>query len=72
MEGFHYDAHPMGMLVGTVGALATFYPESKNITDEGEREKSIWRLIAKKPTIAAFAFRHSRRLPYVDSPSALC
>ncbi|HEX9723462.1 MAG TPA: citrate/2-methylcitrate synthase, partial [Vicinamibacteria bacterium] len=64
MEGFHYDAHPMGMLVGTVGALATFYPEAKNITDEGAREESIWRLIAKMPTIAAFAFRHNRGLPY--------
>jgi citrate synthase len=64
MEGFHYDAHPMGMLVGTVGALATFYPESKEITDESAREKSIWRLIAKMPTIAAFASRHNRGLPY--------
>ena len=64
MEGFHYDAHPMGMLVGTVGALATFYPEAKNIHDEKAREKSIWRLIAKMPTIAGFAFRHSRGLPY--------
>jgi citrate synthase len=64
MEGFHYDAHPMGMLVGTVGALATFYPESKNIRDEGSRQKSIWRLVAKMPTIAAFAYRHSRGLPY--------
>ena len=64
MEGFHYDAHPMGMLVGTVGALATFYPEAKNIHDEKARERSIWRLIAKMPTIAGFAFRHSRGLPY--------
>jgi citrate synthase len=64
MEGFHYDAHPMGMLVGTVGALATFYPESKNIKDGESREKSIWRLIAKMPTIAAFAYRHNRGMPY--------
>ncbi len=64
MEGFHYDAHPMGMLVGTIGALATFYPESKAIKDEESREKSIWRLIAKMPTIAAFAFRHNRGMPY--------
>ncbi len=64
MEGFHYDAHPMGMLLGTVGALATFYPEAKDIKDETAREKSIWRLIAKMPTIAAFAYRHNRGLPY--------
>jgi citrate synthase len=64
MEGFHYDAHPMGMLVGTVGALATFYPEAKDIHNEASREKSIWRLVAKMPTIAAFAYRHSRGMPY--------
>jgi citrate synthase len=65
MDGFHYDAHPMGMLVGTVGALSTFYPNAKNIFDEEARHKQIWRLIAKMPTIAAFAYRHSRGLPYV-------
>lgn len=65
MEGFHYDAHPMGMLVGTVGALSTFYPNAKNIFDEESRQKQIWRLIAKMPTIAAFAYRHNRGLPYV-------
>lgn len=64
MEGFHYDAHPMGMLVGTVGALSTFYPNAKNIFDEESRHKQIWRLIAKVPTIAAFAYRHNRGLPY--------
>jgi citrate synthase len=64
MDGFHHDAHPMGMLVGTVGALSTFYPEARNIFDEKSRLKQIWRLIAKMPTIAAFAFRHSQGLPY--------
>ena len=64
MDGFHHDAHPMGMLVGTVGAMATFYPDARNIHDEESRRKQIWRLIAKMPTIAAFAYRHSRGLPY--------
>jgi citrate synthase len=65
MEGFRYDAHPMGMLVGTIGALSTFYPEANNITDLESRRLQTRRLIGKVPTIAAFAFRHSRGLPYV-------
>jgi citrate synthase len=65
MEGFHYDAHPMGMLVSTVAAMSTFYPESKNIFDEEDRVVQIHRLIAKMPTVAAFTYRHSRGLPYV-------
>ncbi len=65
MEAFHYDAHPMGILVSTVAALSTFYPESKHIFDEESRTLQIHRLIAKTPTIAAFAYRHSRGLPYV-------
>ncbi len=65
IEGFHYDAHPMGMLVGTVGALSTFYPGAKDIYDVESREKQIVRLIAKMPTIAAFTYRHNRGLPYV-------
>ena len=65
IEGFHYDAHPMGMLVGTVGALSTFYPDAKNIHDPEAREKQIVRLIAKMPTIAAFTYRHNRGLQYV-------
>lgn len=65
IDSFHHDAHPMGTLVGTVGALSTFYPDAKNIHDETSRQKQIWRLIAKMPTIAAFAYRHSRGLPYV-------
>ena len=65
MEGFRYDAHPMGMLLGAVGALSTFYPDAKDIEDPHNRYLQRIRLIAKLPTIAAFAFRHSRGLPYV-------
>ena len=65
MDGFRYDAHPMGMLVGTVGALSTFYPDAKNIYDLESRRMQTRRLIGKMPTIAAFAYRHSRGLPYV-------
>jgi len=64
IDGFRHDAHPMGMLLGTVGALSTFYPEAKNIFDEKVREKQIHRLIAKMPTLASFAYRHGRGLPY--------
>ena len=64
MDGFLYDAHPMGMLVSTVAALSTFYPESKEIFDEEDRLLHIKRLIAKMPTLAAFAYRHSSGLPY--------
>jgi len=63
--GFHHDAHPMGILVGTVGALSTFYPEAGNFTDPVNRRLQMARLIAKMPTLAAYAFRHSRGLPYV-------
>jgi citrate synthase len=65
MEAFHYDAHPMGMLVSTVAALSTFYPEARDISDAEIRRKQIVRLIAKLPTLAAFAYRHSQGLPYV-------
>ena len=64
MDGFHYDAHPMGMLVSTVAALSTFYPEAKNIMDPESRKHQTFRLIGKMPTLAAFAYRHSRGLPY--------
>ncbi|MGH7360655.1 MAG: citrate synthase [Candidatus Methylomirabilales bacterium] len=64
MDGFHYDAHPMGMLVSTVGALSTFYPEGKQIHDAASRKKQIHRLIAKMPTLAGFAYRHSLGQPY--------
>jgi citrate synthase len=65
LEGFRYDAHPMGTLLGAVGALSTFYPDAKDIADPENRRLQRVRLIAKIPTIAAFAFRHSRGLPYV-------
>jgi citrate synthase len=58
LDGFHYNAHPMGMFEATVAALSTFYPEAKNIHDPTSRQKQIHRLIAKVPTIAAFAYRH--------------
>ena len=64
LEGFRYDAHPMGMLLGTVGAMSTFYPDAKHIEDPANRYIQRVRLTAKMPTIAAFAFRHSRGLPY--------
>ena len=64
MDGFHYDAHPMGMLVSMMGALSTFYSEAKNIFDAETRKKQIYRLIAKMPTLAGFAYRHSVGLPY--------
>ena len=63
VEGFRYDAHPMGMLLATVGALSTFYPDAKNIDDEIERHMAAVRLIAKVPTLAAFAYRHNLGLP---------
>src|SRR5215210_2122712 len=65
VEGFRYDAHPMGMLLATVGALSTFYPDANNIDDELERHMAAVRLIAKVPTLAAFAYRHNLGLPYV-------
>jgi len=65
MEGFTYDAHPMGVFISTVGALSTFYPDGKQIFDEGSRQRQIHRLIAKVPTIAAYAYRHSIGRPYV-------
>ncbi|MGB7212267.1 MAG: citrate synthase [Gemmatimonadales bacterium] len=64
LEGFRYDAHPMGVLLGAVGALSTFYPDAKNIHDQQNRYIQRVRLLAKMPTLAAFAFRHSRGLPY--------
>ena len=65
MEGFRYDAHPMGMLLASVGALSTFYPESRNIHDAAMRQMQIVRLIAKMPTLGAWAFRHAQGKPYV-------
>jgi len=65
LEGFRYDAHPMGMLLGTVGAMSTFYPDAKHVQDPENRRLQRVRLMAKLPTIAAFVFRHSRGLPFV-------
>ena len=65
MDGFRYDAHPMGMLTSTVAALSTFYPDAKNVEDAETRMLQVYRIIAKMPTLAAFAFRHRRGLPYV-------
>jgi citrate synthase len=63
LDGFRHDAHPMGMLLGAVAALSTFYPDAKEIGDEESRRLQRVRLIAKFPTIAAWVFRHSRGLP---------
>jgi citrate synthase len=65
LDGFRYDAHPMGMLQASVGALSTFYPGAKHIKDDEERHMATIRLIAKVPTLAAFAYRHNLGLPYV-------
>ncbi|HJU54264.1 MAG TPA: citrate synthase, partial [Pyrinomonadaceae bacterium] len=64
LDGFHYNAHPMGMFEAMVAALSTFYPEAKNIEDDACRRKQIHRLIAKVPTIAAFAYRHRVGVQY--------
>ncbi len=71
MEGFRYDAAPMGMLVGTLGALSTFYPDAMRILDVESRRLQTRRLIGKLPTLAAYAYRHSRGLPYVDPDDEL-
>jgi citrate synthase len=65
MQGFRYDAHPMGMLVGTIGAMSTFYPDAKEIMNLESRRLQTRRLIGKLPTLAAWAYRHTRGLPYV-------
>ncbi len=65
MQGFRHDAHPMGMLLGSVGALSTFYPDANEIKDPANRHLQTIRLIAKMPTLAAFAFRHNMGQPYI-------
>src|SRR6201988_4599527 len=65
MQGFRYDAHPMGMLLASVGALSTFYPEAGAIHDHDIRYLQVIRLLAKMPTLAAFSYRHNRGMPYV-------
>ncbi len=64
LDGFHYDAHPMGMLISTIAALSTFYPDARHIFDAESRRKQTYRLIGKMPTLAAFAYRHSLGMPY--------
>lgn len=71
IDGFRYDAHPMGMLLSTVGALSTFYPEAKDIFNEEVREIQIQRLISKMPTLAAFCYRHAKGLPFVYPDNSL-
>ncbi|MCL3819731.1 citrate synthase [Aeromicrobium wangtongii] len=65
MQGFRYDAHPMGMLLSSVGALSTFYPEARNISDPTVRHEQVVRMIAKMPTLGAWSFRHAQGKPYV-------
>jgi citrate synthase len=65
VEGFRYDAHPMGMLVSTIAALSTFYTDAKDVDDPHSRELQTWRLIAKMPTLAAWSYRHNLGKPYV-------
>jgi citrate synthase len=64
IDSFHHEAHPMGVLISTVGALSTFYPEAKKIFDVRTRRQQTYRLISKMPTLAGFAYRHSLGLPY--------
>ncbi|PYU36262.1 MAG: citrate (Si)-synthase, partial [Acidobacteria bacterium] len=64
LDGFHYDAHPMGMLISTIAALSTFYPDARHIFDAESRRKQTYRLIGKMPTLAAFAYRHSLGMPF--------
>src|SRR2546426_1249164 len=71
MEGFNYDAHPMGMLIATVAAMSTFYPDAHAIQEPVSRTKQTYRLIAKMPTLAAFAYRHSMGTPYVYPDNSL-
>jgi citrate synthase len=74
MGAFRYDAHPMGMLASTVAGLSTFYPEAKAVREKSVRQKQMFRLIAKIPTIAAYAYRHSAGLPYAypDNDLSYC
>ena len=65
LDGFHYDAHPMGMMISTIAALSTFYHDAKDIFSPESRKKQTYRLIGKMPTIAAFAYRHTLGMPYV-------
>ena len=74
LDGFHYAAHPMGMLISTVAALSTFYPDARDISNSDSRRKQTYRLIGKMPTLAAFAYRHSLGMPfsYPDNELGYC
>jgi citrate synthase len=65
LDGFHYDAHPMGMLISTIAALSTYYHDAKDIFNPESRKKQTYRLVGKMPTIAAFSYRHSLGMPFV-------
>ncbi len=65
LDGFHYDAHPMGMTISTIAALSTFYHDAKDIFSAESRKKQTYRLIGKMPTIAAFSYRHTLGMPFV-------
>jgi len=65
LDGFHYDAHPMGMLISTIAGLSTFYPDARDIFNPESRTKQVYRLIGKMPTLAAFSYRHTLGMPYV-------
>ena len=66
LDGFRYDAHPMGMLISTIAALSTFYPDSKNVRDKERQLVQIYRIIGKMPIVAAYAYRHRKGLPYIS------
>ena len=71
VDGFHYDAHPMGMFISAIAALGTFYDDAKDIFDKDSLEKQVVRLVAKVPTIAAMCYRFSQGLPFVSPNNAL-
>jgi citrate synthase len=71
MEGFRYDAHPMGMLMAAIGAMSTFYPDARNIAEAENRHLQVVRLIAKMPTLGAWSFRHAQGKPYVYPDNGL-
>ncbi len=71
MEGFHYDAHPMGMLISTVAALSTFYPDARKVEDYETRMLQVYRLIGKMPTIASYTYRNSMGFPYIYPDATL-
>ncbi len=71
MQSFRYDAHPMGMLIGTIAAMSTLHADSKDVHDEKSRQKQIWRILGKLPTVAAFAYRRRIGRPYNYPDSSL-